>query len=78
MREGMRNNFLRGLRQLYLEQQFFIHTPIQVHLSVSWCARRTHDSAMQTQSQVHTSRLWDSAAGDLAVRQTSVLFLAHM
>ena len=35
---------------------------------------RTHDSAMQTQSQGLTSRPWDSAAGDMAVLQTSVLF----
>ena len=34
----------------------------------------THDSAMQTQSQGHTSRSWDSAAGDAAVFQTALLF----
>ena len=28
---------------------------------------------MQTQSQGHTSRSWDSVAGDLAVLQTAVL-----
>ena len=35
---------------------------------------RTHDSAMQTQSQGHTSKSWDFAVGDMAVLQTAVLF----
>ena len=34
-----------------------------------------HDSARQTQSQCHTLRSWDSAAGDLAVLQTVFMFL---
>ena len=29
---------------------------------------------MQTQSQGHTSRSWDSAMGDMAVLQTAVFF----
>ena len=35
---------------------------------------RTHDTAMQTQSQGHTSRSWNSAKWDMAVLQTAVLF----
>ena len=35
---------------------------------------RTHDSVTLTQGQGYTSMLWDSAAGDLAVLQTAVLF----
>ena len=45
----------------------------QIFLSVSWCANPLL-SAMQTQSQGHTSRSWDSVAGDLAVLQTAVLY----
>ena len=42
----------------------------QMFLSVSWCAR-----PMTTmQSQGHTSKSWDSAAGDIAVLQTAVLY----
>ena len=35
-------------------------------LAVSWCAEL---------SQGHTSRSWDSAAGDMAVLQTALLFI---
>ena len=35
---------------------------------------RTHDSATLTQGQGYALMLWDSAAGDLAVLQTAVLF----
>ena len=35
---------------------------------------RTHDSAALTQGKGYALMLWDSAAGDLAVLQTAVLF----
>ena len=56
-----------------LRSQIFI----KLHLNVPLCefVYRTDDSAMQTQRQGHTSRSWNSAAGDLAVLQTVLLCL---
>ena len=51
----------------------FIKRHSNVPLSELVC--RNHDSAMQTQNQGHTSRSWDSAAGDMAVLQTAVLHI---
>ena len=51
----------------------YIKLHSNVPLSKTVC--RTHDSSMHTQAQGHTSRLWDSAAGDLAVLPTAVLIL---
>ena len=50
----------------------FIKLHSNVPLSELVC--KTHDSAMQTQSQGHTlNKVWNSAAGDMAVLQTAVL-----
>ena len=45
------------------------------HKTSSELMCRTHDSAMQTQSQGHTLKSWNSAAGDMAVLQTATLFV---
>ena len=50
----------------------FIKLHSNVPLSELVC--RIHDSAMQTKSQGHTLRSWNSATGDMAVLQTAVLF----
>ena len=48
---------------------------IKFHLNVSLIELvcRIHDSAMQTQSQGHTSRSWNSVVGNMAVLQTAAL-----
>ena len=52
----------------------YIFIKQHANVPVSELVCRTHDSAMQTLTQCHTSRSWDSAAEDMVAPQIAVLY----